>query len=36
MALPLRAFSAAPGLALKANVLAKLGGNRHGGKGFDA
>jgi hypothetical protein len=33
MDLPPRAFSAARGLALKANVLAKIGGNRLGGSG---
>jgi hypothetical protein len=33
MGLPLRAFSAARGFALKANVLAKIGGNRHDGSG---
>jgi hypothetical protein len=33
MGLPSSAFSAARGPALKANVLAKIGGNRHGDSG---
>lgn len=34
MDLPLRAFSATRESALMSNVLAKLGGNRHGGSDF--
>jgi hypothetical protein len=34
--LPPSAFLAPHGLALKANVLAKIGGNRHGGSGARA